>query len=395
MVLVGALAFLPAATTDMFLPSLPDVARALSTTPAAAQLTISAMMIGGALSQLVMGPLSDRYGRRRPALLGLCGFVLVALGCVLAATIGQLVALRLLQGVVGAAASVVAVAFVGDRYSGAEAARLMSRLWLAISVAPLLAPLAGTYVAELWGWRAVFGVLAAIGAVLLVGVARGLPETLPAERRLSGGVAAWAGGYRALLRDGEFMALAIVPGLGLVVIMSYVVGSPFVFRTEHGLTAQQFSLVFGLGATGMMLGSQVNASLVRRVGPVRLLRLALPATAVCVGAMLLAVVTQTGGVAGLVVPLWCSTALLASVMSNASALAVSRHPESAGTAAAVMGVVQSGLGGAVSPLVGVLGGTGVAMAGVMLAAALLAVVVLAVGTPAYRRGGGLALSTVH
>lgn len=384
-VLLGALAFLPAATTDMYLPSLPDVARELSTTSAAVQLTISGMMIGGALSQLVMGPLSDRFGRRRPALFGLVGFVVVALGCLLAADIGQLIALRVLQGVMGAAASVVAVAVIGDRCTGAEAARLMSRLWLFIAIAPLLAPLAGTWVADRWGWRAVFAVLAAVGAVLAIAIARGLPETLPPERRASRGLGAWLTGYRTVLRDRQFVALALVPALGLATIMSYVVGSPFVFRREYGLAPETFALVFGLGATGMIVGSQVNAALVRSIGPLRLLRVAVPATAAAVAVMTFSATTQTGGIAGLLVPLWCSTALLASVMSNAGALAVSRHPERAGTAAAVLGVVQSGLGGVVSPLVGVLGATALAMTGVMLTASLLAVVALAVGTSAYRR----------
>jgi MFS transporter, DHA1 family, multidrug resistance protein len=393
-VLLGALAFLPAATTDMYLPSLPDVARDLSTTSAGAQMTISGVLVGGALSQLFMGPLSDRFGRRRPAVIGLAAYVAVALLCAVAASIGQLLALRVLQGVVGAAASVVAMAVIGDRYRGAEAARLMSRLWIAIAVAPILAPLAGTFVAERWGWRAVFTVLALLGAVLALAVARSLPETLPPERRIASGPGASLSGYGRLLRDPRFVALALLPGLGLALIMSYVTGSPFVFQEEYGLTAQQFALVFGLGATSMMVGSQVNATLVRRVGPVRLLRAALPAVVLSTAVLLAVTATHAGGAIGVVVPLWFTVALLASVISNASALALSRHPERSGTASAVIGFLQGALGGAVSPLVGMLGGTGVAMSGVMLASAVVAVAVLALGTPAYRRGGQLQLSTV-
>ncbi len=392
--LLGALAFLPAATTDMYLPSLPDVARDLATTSAAAQLTISCVLIGGALSQLFMGPLSDRFGRRRPAMLGLGAYVVVALLCVVAATIGQLVALRVLQGVVGAAASVVAMAVIGDRFRGAEAARLMSRLWIAIAVAPILAPLAGNAVADRWGWRAVFVALAVMGALLAVAVARALPETLPAERRIPTGLRASMSGYGRLLRDRQFLALALLPGLGLAVIMSYVTGSPFVLQAEYGLSAREFALVFGLGATSMMVGSQVNASLVRRLGPVRLLRAGLPAVVASTAVLVVVAATHAGGVVGLLVPLWVTVAVLSTVISNASALALSRHPDRAGTASAVIGSLQGALGGAVSPLVGLLGGTGVAMGFVMLGAAVLAVAVLAVGTPAYRRGGALSLSTV-
>ncbi|HLT84254.1 MAG TPA: multidrug effflux MFS transporter [Phototrophicaceae bacterium] len=389
--LLGALAFLPAASTDMYLPSLPDVAADLGTSSAAVQLTISSVMVGGALSQLVVGPLSDRVGRRRPVLLGLLGFAVVAALCVVAASITQLVALRVLQGVVGAAASVSAMAVVGDLYRGAEAARLLSRLWMAIAVAPILAPLVGTVVADAWGWRAVFAVLAAMALLLGLWVARSMPETLPVARRATRGLGASLRGYGALVRDREFLALAVLPGLSLAVLMCYVTGSPFVLQEEYGLSAQQFALFFGFGATSMIAGAQLNASLVRRLGPARLLRAGLVLVAVCTAVLLAVVATRAGGVVGLLVPLWFAVAGISTAISNAAALAISRHGERAGTASAVIGSVQGALGGAIAPLVGVLGGTGVAMAVVMLATAVLAVVVLAAGTPAYRRGGAAAL----
>jgi len=390
--LLGALAFLPAAATDMYLPSLPDVAADLRTSSAAVQLTISSVMVGGALSQLVVGPLSDRIGRRRPAVVGLLAFAVVAALCVVAASITQLVALRVLHGVVGAAASVTAIAVVGDLYRGAEAARLLSRLWIAIAVAPILAPLAGTVIADAWGWRAVFGALAVMALLLLLWVARSMPETLPAARRPTRGLGASLRGYAEVLRDRQFLALAVIPGLSLAVLMCYVTGSPFVLQEEYGLSPQQFALFFGFGATSMIAGSQLNAALVRRVGPARLLRVALPAVAVCMAAVLAVVATGAGGVVGLLVPLWFGIAALSTAISNAGALALSRHGDRAGTAAAVIGSVQGGLGGAVAPTVGVVGGTGVAMAGVMLTTAVLAVVVLAGGPPPYRGGGAAELA---
>src|SRR5690606_15894320 len=249
--LLGALAFLPAASTDMYLPSLPDVAADLGTSSAAVQLTISSVMVGGALSQLVVGPLSDRVGRRRPVLLGLLGFAVVAALCVVAASITQLVALRVLHGVVGAAASVTAMAVIGDLYRGAEAARLLSRLWIAIAIAPILSPLAGTVIADAWGWRAVFGVLAVMALLLVVWVARSMPETRPVSRRPTRGLGESLRGYADLLRDRQFLALAVLPGLSLAVLMCYVTGSPFVLQEEYGLSAQQFALFFGFGATSM------------------------------------------------------------------------------------------------------------------------------------------------
>ncbi len=384
-VVLGAMAFLPAATTDMYLPSLPQVAHDLHASQAAVQLTISWVLVGGSLGQMIIGPLSDRWGRRRPATWGLAAYVVVALACLAAGSITQLVPLRVLHGVVAASATVVATAVIGDRWRGADAARLLSRLWLAIAVAPVLAPLLGTVIADHWGWRAIFAVLAAMGAVLGVVVWRALPETLPPERRVGAGLATSLHSYAGVLRDGRFLALAVLPGLGLAVLMSYVTGSSFVLQEEYLLSPQAYALVFGLGATSMLVGSQVNAALVPRLGPERLLAVGLPATVVTTIALVVVAAGHLGGVVGLLIPLWLTVGLLSGIIANASALAMARHPDRSGTAAAVIGALQGGLGGAVSPLVGFLGGGGVAMGSVMLGAAAIATAVLVLGTPVLRR----------
>lgn len=383
--LVGSLTLLPAVTTDMYLPSLPEVAADLSTTPAAAQFTITGMLIGGAIGQLIVGPFSDRVGRRLPVLIGVSLHVVISLLCVVAATIGQLSTLRVLQGLVSSGATVVAMAVIRDRYTGAEAARIISRLMLVIAAAPLLAPTAGSVIADAWGWRAVFVTLAAFAALLVVVVAFFLPETLPPQRRTAHGIRSSFRGYATLLHDGRFVALAIIPGMGMALIISYVAGSSFVFQEQYGLTSQQFALVFALGGTSLVTGSQVNAALVRRFGPLTLLRVGLPVTLAF--SVLLAVqgATGAGGLVALVVAIWFSTAVLGFVMANASALALSRHGDRAGTAAAFIGFFQAGLAGVVSPLVGLLGGDALAMTGVMLASMVVAQLVLALGTPAYRR----------
>ncbi len=390
--LVGSLTLLPAVSTDMYLPSLPVVAADLSSSTAGAQLTITGMVLGGAFGQLVIGPLSDRFGRRAPVLVGVSLHAVLSLLCAVAPTIGLLITLRVLQGFVAAAATVVAIAMIRDRYAGAEAARLMSRLMLVIGVAPLLAPSAGSVIAHHWGWRGVFLVLALLAALLVTVVAIALPETLPPERRARSGVATLARGYGAMLRDRRFVALAVLPGLGMVVIISYVSGSPFVLQEEYGLSSGQFSLVFALGGIGLVLGAQVNAALVRRVGPARLLRASAPAAATAAGLLVVVAATRTGGVVALVATLWVVLLLLGLLMSNASALAMTRHGERAGTAAATIGFLQAGLAGGISPLVGVLGGDAVAMSGVILGGLLVAVLVLALATPAYRRDGWIALS---
>ncbi|WP_051275074.1 multidrug effflux MFS transporter [Cellulomonas sp. URHD0024] len=385
--LLGLMCALPAISTDIYLPSLPEVARDLGTTATMAQLTMTAMLLGGAVGQLVIGPVSDRFGRRLPVLLGVAMHVLTSLLCMVAPAIIPLIALRTFQGFFNASASVVAMAIIRDRFVGSDASRLMSRLMLVIGVAPLFAPSIGGLIAGQLGWRAVFGALALFGAVLWVVVWRRMPETLPVERRRDGGLRTAVAGYGRLVRDRQFVALAILPGLGIAVLMAYVVGSPFVLREGYGLTSNQFALLFAVNGIGLVAGAQVNAALVRRVAPIRILRVVLPISVTLALGLLAIAVTGWGGLAALLVVLWLILFMVNFIPPNASALALTRHGALAGTAAAVIGATQAGVAGIVSPLSGLLGGDAVAMAAVMLASAAGALVVLAVGTRAYRRDG--------
>ncbi|WP_087509546.1 Bcr/CflA family efflux MFS transporter [Cellulomonas iranensis] len=385
--LLGTMAALPAVSTDIYLPSLPEVARDLGTTAAAAQLTIAGMMVGGALGQLVVGPVSDRFGRRLPVLVGVALHVVTSLLCAIAPAIVPLVALRVAQGFFNAAATVVAMALIRDRFVGSDASRLMSRLMLVIGVAPLFAPSVGGLIAGELGWRAVFVALALFGASVWVLVLLKMPETLPAERRRTGGVRTALAGYAHLLRDRHFVALAVLPGLMMAVLMTYVVASPFVLQEGYGLTEHQFALLFAVNGVGLVLGAQVNAAIVRRVSPIRILRVVQVATVVLTGALLVVALTGAGGLWGLLVVLWLVLALVNFAPPNASAIALGRHGAIAGTAAAFIGACQAGLGGLVSNLSGLFGGDAVAMAAVMTGTSVLALAILAFATPAFRRGG--------
>jgi len=385
--MLGALAALPAVTVDMYLPSLPTVAAELHASHAAVQFTISAMLLGGGIGQLVIGPFSDRFGRRLPLLIGISLHVLFSILCSLASSIELLIALRCLQGFFNAAAGVVAIAVIRDRFVGSDAARLLSRLMLVIGVAPLFAPTIGQAIAGAWHWRAVFYALALIGVVLVAIVWRWMPETLPPKARRTRESAGVLRSYGALLRDRRFIALAIVPGLGMAVILSYVVGSPFVFQEEFGLTPGQFALLFALNGCALVGSAQINASLVRRVSPARILRVAALVQLVCASLLLLVAITGIGGLPALLGALWLVLGTQGMIPPNASVLALNDYGHMAGTAAAVIGALQAGVAGLVSPLVGVFGGGSVAMAAVMLAAVALTVVVLMFGTPYYRKDG--------
>ena len=385
--LLGSMTTLPAISTDMYLPSLPDVARDLHTSATAAQLTITAMLVGGALGQLVIGPLSDRFGRRRPAMVGVALHVVTSLLCAVAPSIVPMIAARSLQGFFNAAATVSAMAVIRDRFVGADASRMLSRLMLVIGVSPLFAPSIGGLIAGQAGWRAVFLALALAGVALWVLIWRRMPETLPQARRRDGGLRTALGGYRTLVRDRHFVALAVLPGLGMVILMSYVVGSPFVLREGFGLSANQFGLLFAFNGVALVGGAQINAALVRRMAPVRILRVALPISLLLTLSLFAVVHLLPHRLVPLLVVLWLLMGTINFVPPNASALALGRHGEIAGTAAAVIGALQAGVAGVVSPLVGVLGGNAVAMGTVMVSASVTALVVLVIATPAYRRGG--------
>lgn len=373
---LGALVVLGPLTIDMYLPALPTIATDLGTSAATVQLTLTGTLFGLAVGQLVIGPLSDVLGRKRPMLVGTVVHVLASLACIVAPNVAVLGGLRILQGAGAAAAAVVAMAVVRDLFQGRAAATVLSRLMLVMGVAPVLAPTLGGILLTTVSWRGVFGALAVVGVALLVVGAVLLPETLPPEARRGGGLAPALRTYAALLRDREFVALVGVAGLALSALFAYVAGSSFVFQEEYALDQQQFAYVFAGGAVALIGASQVNVRLLERRSPQQITLAALVG-GVVLGALLVVVAaTGFGGLVGLLVPLWLFLGTVGLVLPNAPALALSRHGEAAGTAAALLGAVQFGFGALVSPVVGLLGNNSLAMAAVMLGGAALALVAL-------------------
>src|SRR5438132_14221830 len=354
-VLLGGLTAFGPLSIDMYLPGLPAIATDLGASESMIQLTLTACLIGLALGQVVAGPVSDALGRRRPLLVGVAGYAIASLLCALAPSAPALVGLRLLQGLTGAAGIVIARAIVRDMYSGSAAARYFSRLILIMGLAPILAPVLGGQVLRFTSWHGIFVVLAGISLLLLVGAAAGLPETLPVARRREGSLVDTGRTFRTLAKDSLFVGYALSGGLGFGAMFAYIAGSPFVLQGIYHVSPQTFGLIFGANALGFVITSQVNGSLVSRVPPERLLLggLIVGATGVL---SLLAVVAIGGVVLGSVGPrrfvLETSSGF---VVPNAIALASSRHPEAAGTGSALLGVVQSGVGGISGPLVGLAG----------------------------------------
>jgi DHA1 family bicyclomycin/chloramphenicol resistance-like MFS transporter len=387
-VLLGSIVAIGPLSIDTYLPAFPAMADALETSASSIQLTLTACLAGLALGQLVAGSLSDRLGRRRPILVGLTGYVVASLLCAVAPDVLTLTALRFLQGFCGAAGMVITQAVVRDQFSGAAAVRVFSSLMLIIGVAPIAAPVLGGQLLSLSSWRGIFVALAVIGALVLLAVATRLVETLPPERRDRRGLRHTLRTLRRLLGLRDFMGYAIASSLSFATVFAYVSGSSFVLQDIYGLSPQAFSVVFGANGIGLIAASRVNARLVARVEPVVLLRRAMASTATA--ALVLLAVLLAGGLGAwaVMVPLFAIVCSFAFALPNATALALGDHPEVAGAASALLGVIQFVSGAAVAPLVGIAGtGTAVPMGLVMAALGVAGVATARILIPADARGG--------
>ncbi|TMD66403.1 MAG: multidrug effflux MFS transporter [Chloroflexi bacterium] len=365
-VLLGGLTAFGPLSIDMYLPALPAIGRDLAASESVIQLTLTACLVGLALGQILAGPLSDRLGRRRPLLIGVAAYVLASLLCATAPVAPVLVGFRLVQGLAGAAGIVIARAIVRDLYVGSAAARYFSRLVLIMGLAPILAPVIGAQVLRFTSWHGIFLTLALVAALLWLAAAVGLPETLPAARRSDGGLRGTLAIFRALLADARFIGYALSGGLAFGAMFAYISGSPFVLQGIYHVSPQTFSLIFGTNALGFVIASQVNGSLVGWIPPARLLVAGLT-TAATAGIVLLLVVLVGGlGLVAVLPPLFFLVSSVGFIVPNATALALSRRPNAAGTGSALLGVIQSGVGAIGAPLVGVAGiSSALPMAGVI------------------------------
>ncbi|MEO3752341.1 multidrug effflux MFS transporter [Streptomyces sp. B6B3] len=373
---LGSLSALPALSMDMYLPALPEVGDALGTGTTTVQLSLTACLLGLGLGQLVVGPMSDQLGRRRPLLVGMVCYVVASLACALAPTAEALIAFRLVQGLAGAAGIVIARAVVRDLFDGLAMARFFSTLMLISGVAPILSPVFGGQLMRVTNWRGIFLVLVAMGIVLVLIVARWLPETLPRERRDAGGLPTALRTMGGLFRDRVFTGHLLAGSLTFAALFAYISASPFVVQEIYGASPQTFSLIFMANSIGLVGMSQVNGKIL--VGRVSLNRVMAAGFAVLTlaAASLLVMTSGLLGRPGLVpisVGLFVLMAAMPLVLPNANSQGLMRTPHAAGSAAALLGASAFFVGAVASPLVGVAGeDTAVPMAVVQLVAVLLA-----------------------
>lgn len=358
--MLGSVSAIGPAAMDAYLPGLPELARDFGASPSAAQVTVTTYLLGLALGQLLSGPLSDVHGRRRPLVAGMAVFTVTTLACSLAPSLSVLAGMRLVQGTSAAVGVAVGRAIVRDLYAGAAGARYLSRLMMVIGLAPILAPVIGGQLLRFTSWRGVFVALSVLGLALTAVGARLLPETLPRERRRAAGLGLTLRTFAQLLADRRFVGFVLVVGLGGGAMIGYVAGSSFVLQDVYGASPQLYGVLFGLNAVFLVAGAQVNAHLLATRSPRSLLRVGLVMLVVAGVALVVIVSLPAAGLATVVAPLMLQMASWSFVQANALALALTDHPEVAGTAAALLGVSQYAFGAFTAPLVGI-GGSDTAL----------------------------------
>jgi len=378
-VLLGALTALGPFTIDLYLPAFPVLEQDFDTTAAAIQLTLTGTMIGFALGQLVVGPLSDKVGRRIPLIVVTALHVVASVAAALAPDLLLLGAARVVMGIGAAAGGVVAMAIVRDLFGGRRLVVMLSRLALVSGVAPVVAPLIGSWLLTLMPWRGIFAVLAAYGIVMLVSTIAFVPETLPVARRQDKGGATALERYRSVFTDRVFIGVLIIGGMTFSGLFSYLSASPFLFQQTHGLDAQQYGLLFAVNSLGVVVGVQTASRLAARFGPQWVM--AWSTAVLLVAGVAIIVTDQLGlGLWGTVIPLFVFMTACGFTFPNVQVLALDRHGKAAGTAASVIGATNFGVAGLVSPIVGWIshdaGTTATTMASVMVGCAAIGVLSL-------------------
>jgi DHA1 family bicyclomycin/chloramphenicol resistance-like MFS transporter len=373
---LGALTALGSFTIDLYLPAFPVIENEFGVSTALIQLTLTATTLGFAAGQLFVGPWSDRVGRRLPLVVATSIHVAASIGVALSPGIEWLFVFRALQGVGAAAGSVVALAIVRDLFGGLPLVRMLSRLSLVNGLAPILAPLIGSQLLLLMPWRGIFVFLTGYGAVVLLAAVFFIVETLPVARRGDLGHSTTRQRYHALFSDRIFVGVAIIMGLTFSGLFAYLSSSSFLFQEVFGLDAQQFGLLFATNSVGIVVGVQGSSFLARYIGPQWILAVSLSVLLLSASAIVVLDVAGAGLV-GVLVPLWFFIFACGFTFPATQVLALAGHGSEAGTAASLLGALNFGLAGLISPIVGLFGiRNAIPMGAIMGCTALVSIVVL-------------------
>lgn len=384
--ILGSLCAIGPFSIDMYLPGFPAMAADLSTDLAHVGFSLTSYFIGICIGQMAYGPLMDRFGRKKPLVLGLSVFILAALGCAFSRSISMLIVLRFFLALGGCVGMAGSRTIVRDLFSGNEVARVLSALVMVFGVSPIIAPSIGGLVVRGLGWRFVFIVLAAIGAAVLVALVRFLEESKGADTSISLHPKNVVIEYLAILREPAFVLYTFAGAAAVGGFFAYIAGSSLVYMKLLGFTETQFGLMYGLNAVGLIGGSQVNRLWLTRRGSAGILLRVITGQSCAVAALLILPLAGTGGRFGLMSLLFCYLFFYGFVNSNATALALQPFTRNAGSASALMGSIQVVSGACTSWLVSLFyNGTALPMIWVMAGCTGISLVLLCGGFASARR----------
>ncbi|MDO8223903.1 Bcr/CflA family drug resistance efflux transporter [Bacillus licheniformis] len=370
--LLGMLAILGPLNIDMYLPSFPEIADDLSASASLVQLSLTACLVGLTIGQLIVGPVSDAQGRRKPLLICIFLFALSSLFCALSPNITTLVAARFLQGFTASAGLVLSRAIVRDVFTGRELSKFFSLLMVITAVAPMVAPMTGGAILLLpfATWHTIFHVLMIIGFLLVLLIALRLKETLPPEKRIPSSIGTSVKTMGSLLKDRSFMGYALTVGFIHGGSFAYVSGTPFVYQDIYGVSPQVFSILFGINGLAIISGSFIIGRFGGIIHEKSLLRIAV-ITSMIATAVLLTMTMIHGPLATLVISIFIYMITIGMVLTSTFTLAMEKQGHRAGSASALLGMLPLLLGSIVSPLVGINETTAIPMGAIMFVTAVI------------------------
>ncbi|WP_340397521.1 multidrug effflux MFS transporter [Paenibacillus sp. FSL E2-0202] len=353
-VILGSITTIGPLSIDMYLPALPTLVDDFGTTAALVQLSLTFFLLGLASGQLVAGPLSDVYGRRRPLLIGMFIYAVSSVLCAFSPSIGLLIVLRFIQGLAGSVGVVVSRAAVRDLYSGSELTKFFSLLMIVNGLGPILAPVIGGQLLRVTTWQGIFLVLFTAGIIFCLTILLRLPETLPKERRSKSGLKGTLLTFKVLLGNRKFMGYALSQGFVTASMFAYISGSSFVLQNIFAVTPQVYSLIFAVNGIGIIITGQIAGRLAGKVSETKLL---LSGLLLCTmgGVLLLLTILIGGGLIPILICLFAVVSSVGIVGATSFSLAMQDQGEAAGSASALIGLIPLLLGSCVAPLVG-LGG---------------------------------------
>ncbi|MED5018506.1 multidrug effflux MFS transporter [Paenibacillus chibensis] len=352
--LLGLFSTLGPFTIDMYLPAFPEIAQNFNTSASLVQFSLTACLLGLGIGQLVMGSLSDVYGRRNPLLISMAVYIISSLACAFAPSIGLLILFRFAQGFAASAGIVISRAIARDLYSGHELTKFFSLLLLVGNLGPLAAPIAGSGILSFTTWIGVFIALSLLGIYLWAMTKWRLKETLPAERREKPNFANQLRSYGMLLRDRQFVGYMLAQGIMIAGVFAYVSGTPFIYQNIYGVTPAVFALLFGSNGISLIIGSQLVGRMAHRISEQAFLLFGLW-VALSASIVVLVVAVFHGPLFALVIPLFFFVCSIGITSTAAFPLAMERQANMAGSAAALLGVIPFLLGAVVAPMVGIAG----------------------------------------